>query len=289
MKRRALLAILASGVSGCISPGGPANNPATPDGAEEPPNFHGADEVIYPAFESDRVELTAAPYEAELPQSTIEFRATNNTNTAFETNYEGWRMHKLVDDEWWFLGVFEPLQVIDYLEPSDSQVWEVTINNVTLGTQAEQLAPSATSFTVAGLGSGVYTFSIDGAFREGNTSIAIATPFTLGGEDVDIVPTPNIETTREGDTIQVNETDSSGGQEYQIEATRRTSTENVSRLVPEWGLRQTGIRNTVPFLTDEIQNVVFSRSGPTVFDRDRIDGTTFTYKDSAVKFNLIKV
>lgn len=286
MKKRALLTLLASGVSGCISPGGPTNHPSTPEGAEEPPNFPEADEVIYPAFKSDRIEMTAAPYEAELPRSKIEFRVINNTGSVFETNYEGWRMHKLVDGEWWFLGVFEPLQVIDYLEPSDSQIWNVTINNDALGTRAEQLAPSATSFTVAGLGSGIHTFSIDGALEGDNTSIAVVTPFTLDGEDVDLVSTPNAETTRNGDTMQVNETGSSRGREHRIEATRRTSAENVPGLVPEWGLRQTGIRNTVPFLTDEIQRAVFSRAGLTVFARDRIDGTTFAYEDSAVEFDL---
>lgn len=289
MKRRALLTLLASGVSGCISPDGSANHPSTPEGAEEPPNFPEADEVTYPAFKSDRIKMTAAPYGAELPQSTIEFRATNKHTDLFETNFDWWRMHILVDGAWWYLGVFEPLDTLNYLKSSESHTWKVTIDNDALGTQAEQLAPSASSsFTVAGLGTGIYTFSIVGKFKEDDVRRAVVTPFTLRGEDVDIVPAKNIETTREGETIRVEETDTSNRQEYKIGAIRRAPAENVTPLVPEWGLRQPGIRNTVPFLTDEIRKAVFSRSLPTVFASDRIDGATFGYKDIAVDFNLVK-
>lgn len=289
MKRRSLLTLLAAGVSGCTSSGISADR-TTPDGAEEPPPFPAADDVIYPASNGGRIVMTATPYEAELPDSTIEFRVTNTHPNLFETNFHYWRLHKFVDGEWWYLGVFEPLDSLDHLLPLASQTWEITIDNDTLGTRNEQLSQSASSsFTLAGLGTGTYAFSIVGEFEGYGTSLAVVAPFRLGGETVDLVPGPNIETTRDGDTIRVTETRTSRDPEYRLEATRPASTGEVPRLVPEWGLRQAGIRNTVPFLGDGIQKAVFSRTKPTVFARNRVDEATFAYEGSAVEFTLSSV
>lgn len=287
MKRRSLLVLLAPGVTGCLSSDSARDEEQSiPDGAEEPPPFPDADEVIYPACDGGRIEMTATPQEAELPESTIEFQATNTHFNLFETNFEDWRMHTLVDGEWWFLGVFDSLDVLDHLAPTGSHSWEMTIDNDRLGTTAEQLAPSASpSFTVAGLGSGIYTFSIVGEFAGADTTSAIVTPFELGGEDVAIVPTSNVETTREGATVHVTETDDDGW-DHKIVATRRASTGEATRLTPEWGLRQPGIRNTVPFLSDGVRKVVYSRSRPLVHASDRTDGGTFAYEGRAVEFDL---
>lgn len=234
--------------------------------------------------------MNADPYEADPSDPAIEFRISNAHTNPFVTNYHYWRMHKHVDGEWWYLGVFEPHQTLDTLGPSESHTWEMTIDNDSLGTPDEQLAPSASSsFAVAGLGAGIYTFSVVGKFRRDDTTLAVVAPFELTGQDVDLVPASNVETTREGATIRVQETYTSRGREHRIKATRRAATENVPRLVPEWGLRQRGIRNTVPFLGDEIEKAVFSTTGPTVYARDRIDGATFAYGDFAVEFDLIEV
>lgn len=287
MERRSILALLASGASGCITHGSSVEQEQSiPEGAEEPPKFPEADEIIYPAFSGGRVEMTASPQESELPKADIEFRVTNSHPNVFETNFHDWRMHTLVGGEWWFLGVFAPFETIDNLKPTESHTWEVTVDNDVLGTPAEQLAPSArSSFTVAGLGTGVYTFSCVGEFHGNDTTIAVVTPFVLSGEDVDLAPAANVETTRNGDTLRVNETGSES-REHQIAATRRTPTGSATRLAPEWGLRQPGIRNTVPFLSGGIQKVVFSRSQPMVRDGKRIDGATFVYRDVGVEFNL---
>lgn len=287
MKRRPLLALLASGVTGCAAPDFAADQgESIPGGAEEPPEFPEADEVIYPASGEGRIEMTPSTEEAELPVTTIEFQATNTHWNLFETNFHDWRIHTLVDGEWWFLGVFAPFDTADTLWPGESHTWEVTIDNEALGTPAEELAPSArSSVTVTGLGSGIYSFSVVGEFHGDETNVAAVTPFVLGGEDVPLVPSPDVETTREGDTVLVTEM-ASNAREHRIEAIRRDSTRNTTRLPPEWGLREPGIRNTVPFLSDGVRNVVFSRSQPVVHDENRVEGTTFTYGNSAVAFDL---
>lgn len=231
--------------------------------------------------------MTADPSEADLPAPTIEFALSNRHVRPFVTNYEDWRLHEWVDGTWWFLGVFEPLGVEDVLWPYTTHRWTVTVDNELLGTLDERLAPSASpSFTLAGLGPGTYAFSAVGAFRGSETSLAAVTPFELGGERIEIVPSPDVETTREGETMLVSETDTSSGQAYRIEARLVDEAGLAPRLVPAWGLRQEGIRNTIPFLSERIRTAVYTTVGPPVYEMDRIDGTTFRYDGRFVTFDV---
>lgn len=300
MNRRALLATFATGVSGCLSNSGspatqpsrtdePTNTvPSPPPGAEHPPNFDDVDEVTYPASTGGRVTLTVEPADVELPDATVEFEAANTSSTTFRTNLYHWRLHKRVAGQWWDLGVYFPLHEPYSLEPQESHTYTVTIDNGQLDRLAQSLSPSATgSFTLVGVGAGRYAFSLVGRFENATSDRAFSTPFELTGESVEIRPEPGLETARDGDTVDVRRA-RDDKYDYEFRAEWRDGGDDAPPLVPEWGLRHDGVRNTVPFLSDEVRTVVYSSDNLLPPQRP-LDGETFAYDDAAVEFTLREI
>lgn len=306
MDRRLFMVTIPAAVSGCLSLDGSttATRPEPPEEANEPPAFADADEVHYPASAGGPIVVTAEPSKAELPGATIEFEATNVGRSRFETNLYDWQLYKYVDERWWFLGVFDPLQSSFALDEGETHAWEATIGNDRNYRRPTALSPSSkSSFTLGGVGSGLYAFSVVGTYGNGVSGIAAVTPFELVGEAVELQPTANLETSREGETVRV--TSPSGSGEYELTARRKSDTDEGAALVPEWGLRQEGIRNSVPYLIGDARRVVYEVDGhPPVFPMEEIDGTTvgirdyefgfiedttFAHEDFAVEFGLREV
>ena len=294
MDRRLFLTAIPTAVAGCLSVGESSTptQPEPPKDAREPPTFPDVNEVRYPASGGGSILVTVDPSTAELPGANITFEVANHGNDRFQTNFYHWRLHKYVEGRWWNLGVFEYMDELHYLNGGETHTWEAVVDNDQLDQLPEKLSPSAdSSFSLAGVGSGTYTFSIVGSFGSDNSRFAAVTPFQLEGENVSLTATPFVEVEQEGETMRVTYNDPSPdvGKEYELTARRRGSHDDALPLVPEWGLRQEGIRNTLPFFSQDIEKVVYTTLGhPPGYSIDVIDGSTFAYHAFIVEFELRK-
>ncbi len=294
MDRRLFLTAIPATVAGCLSVGESTTptQPKPPEGANEPPSFPDANEVRYPASGGGSILVTVDPSKPELPGANITFEVANHGNDQFTTNFYRWRLHKYVDGRWWNLGVFEYMDELHYLNGGETHTWEATVDNGQIDQLPEKLSPSAdSSFTLAGVGSGTYAFSVVGSFEGDGSRFAAATPFQLEGENVTLKPTPFVETEHEGETVRVTYNDPSPniGKEYELTARRRESHDEALTLVPEWGLRQEGIRNTLPLFSQDVEKVVYTTTGhPPGYAMDIIDGSIFDYRDYTIEFKLRK-
>lgn len=270
--------------------GPPGTQPDPPPAAKEAPEFSNVDEVDYPASSGTPVTITVDPSIVNLPDASITVEATNHRGRTFLTSFYQLRLHKYVAGKWWYLGPFEALDQESSLGGGESHMWELTVVNRGIERHPKELSPSSDStFTLRGIGEGLYAFSIQGRYGRGGPKRAFVTPFEVSGETVKIVPMAEVEANHQGDRITVKEVDPLPGIKHEVTARRRKVGDDTVALVPEWGLRQDGIRNTAPFFSNGVQTVVYTKFGAPVYPGIEIDGRTFEYRGYSIEYELREV
>lgn len=211
LRRRGLLSAVAAGATvtaGCIDGFAGRNDreTSTPAGVEAVgcPDYErrNPERVVCSVDPpEDALVFEPDPETADLPRAEIACRLENELDERFETNFYDWNLHKYDGEAWQFLGPYLTPQPLHYLEPGDTHVRRLVVDNSDL----ERVDPPETEDRAGeyvsarhGLGPGVYALSISSS-SEGPATV-YAAAFELRGEPVPLVPPATVESEhREGD------------------------------------------------------------------------------------------
>lgn len=234
--------------------------------------FHEADRTT-PAFvrpTSERAEL----------DTQIGFEMINNTHEQLQCGH--WDLYKLVDGEWFHVAPTGHTDDCRILVPGGREQWGLRAFNG----QAVSCSTgdcNCDGLTQGYLGGGEYAVVV-GYGHATNESGAL---IELVGDSVTVIPTEDVSTARDGDTVTVT-TDRHGDGKRPADATfsltradsagERIIAEQVmtrGRFAPSDG----GLRNALPFLTDEVNRIVVET------DERAVDGV-LGYDSSSRRFRF---
>lgn len=165
--------------------------------------------VCYPEQTGAPLALTPAADTLALPTAETTFTLANDTDYEFRTNFHDWKLHKRVDDEWYFVTprlIPAPLHV---LPGGETHEWTVTIDN----TRKPSTGPADDeAITIASLGGGEYAFSVTGYFRfdDHEHRIGLGARFALDGPQIELTKPADTTGTRDGNTVVVTRDDADG-------------------------------------------------------------------------------
>jgi hypothetical protein len=291
MRRRALLALGALGLAGCVDgpagsdsptdspPDSPTQSPTEPPTqtpAGTPPDIgvqpaesdcpaasDAVRVVCEPEADPDSVPLalTADTRSATLP-ATLTFTLTNESDATFSTNFYDWSLWKRVDGEWFHIVPDAIQQPLMHLEPSDSHEWDFTAEH------EQPLGPNRRYYswersgTVGGLGGGEYAFTTDGWFREGSYDATTTFGVLLSFDAPALVLEPTARVTghsRDGDTVTVRGegSDSENTRRAELALTRVAEGEGTDPrvVIPEQAVYDYRLRNTLPYFESGVETV----------------------------------
>jgi len=219
------------------------------DGARSVRWYHDADRTT-PAFlepESEELALDGA----------VGFEMVNNSHETLRCGH--WDLYKLVDDEWYHVAPQGHLSDCRGLFPGRRLSWTLrAFNGEAVHCGCEEFGRDG--LTRGYLGGGTYAVVV-GYGHEADTSGAL---LAVTGDPVTIVPTGNVTTERDGDTVTVT-TGSYGDGEHPPDASfTLTRVDSASeRVLPEqvmasgnFGSPGNGLRNALAAMTADIHRVI---------------------------------
>lgn len=184
--------------------------------------------------------------------------------------------------------MYQPLEGMRTLSPGESHEWSLSVDNESLGSDAESIYPSSNrDVDVTGLGSGRYAFSVAGEWRVDSEwrPVGVVATFDAGGATVDVEPAPDLTKEEDGSVLSVTDSEEFVGREYEIRAA--VADDGGVPLVPEWALRLEGVRNTVPFLGGEFDEVEYRTDDAVAFAPEET-GRSYEYGETAVEFEVLQ-
>lgn len=180
----------------------------------------------------------------ELPAG-IEFELVNNSDEQLTGGGGSWDLHKYVDGEWFVLASRWRTQELLLHPAGGRRTWSF------LGFGGA--APDGVEGAVEDyLGGGTYAFRA--RFSRG-TEETYAAAFDLSGPEVDVVPSEDVETDRDGSRVTVT-SPRHGGERPAIVVVERVERAD-DRIVPEqaMGDREYALRNVLPFFESGVDVV----------------------------------
>ncbi|WP_435344816.1 hypothetical protein [Haloarchaeobius sp. HRN-SO-5] len=199
------------------------------------------------ADESTRAYVRPSTERGTLPEQ-VRFTFVNKSREATRCGH--WNLYKLVDDSWYHVGPFTHTTDCRIAVPGEAVTW--TLNAY----PGEALPTSGGAYDVGYLGGGRYA-AVAGY---GHDSVRSAALVELTGDAVELVPTEGVTSSRSGTTVTVTSPRYEDG-ERPPSATltlTRTDADPERTLVREQVMRRRfrGLRNTLPFLDDDVEAVV---------------------------------
>jgi hypothetical protein len=294
MRRRALLGTLASiAVAGCTGRTVPNDSPtddptsSTPAPSTDQPTTNSKSDPAYPStlgvpaeqadcppFDDDTERVVCYPEHADASLSLapssdavdlpadVTFTLANNTDTAFGTNFYGWSLWKREDSQWFHIAPHVTPDPLHVVLSGESHEWHVTMTNAE---NADAGASGQQDITLAGLGGGEYAFATDGWFEgdDHEDKIGLGARFDLRGDPVELTPTEDASTTRDGDTVVVTtDAESTERAAFVVEREGVPPDQPLRHRITEQLLRPglpaddpNVFRNTIPFFEDGVSTV----------------------------------
>lgn len=204
--------------------------------------FHDADETT-PSF------LRPGTERADLPTE-VEFTFVNHTKSALGCG--GWNLYKFHDGEWFHLAPRFHLAICRRLAPGATESW-------TLRAFHGEAIPCDDGLSAGFLGGGRYAVTVGYGHRTGLSGALV----DLDGPPVDVTPTADVTSTREGETVTVTSSKWDDGQEppnarLVVEDTGGDAVGAATEFIPEQVMRphNRGLRNTLAFFEEGVRKVV---------------------------------
>jgi hypothetical protein len=234
--------------------------------------YHTADESAgaYLRPETERAELPAG----------ITFQFVNHTREELGCGH--WYVYKLHEGEWYDLGPYVRTAECRMVPPAGTKSW--TLHAYRGGGSLPPENGRAYPF----LGGGRYAVSV-GYGDESSSSTAMV---ELVGDPIEIVPADSVESERDGSAVTVTGPEWEGGDGERDATVTVTRADTADRtLIHEQVMRPRyrGLRNTIPFFEEGIDEVVLRSNerityGLTGYDDDsnrvRIDGQAYEITSS---------
>ncbi|WP_123536880.1 hypothetical protein [Halosimplex salinum] len=202
--------------------------------------FHDADETASTYLHPDR-ERDSLPAQ-------VTFTFVNKSRSATECGH--WNLYKLAGDQWFHVGPYMHTADCRSLAPGQTKSW--TLN--AYGTEALPAIGHGDGASFGFLGGGAYAVVV-GYGAQADQSAALV---ELVGDDVSIEPTDDVTSERTGATVTVTSPRRERTETTSPATLTLTSADDADRtLVPEQVMqrRYRGLRNTVAFLTDDVETV----------------------------------
>jgi hypothetical protein len=216
--------------------------PTLAEGEDESPVawYHDADETT-PSFVRPSTE------QADLPAG-VTFRFINRSRETLGCGH--WTLYKLTDGEWFSLGPLFRLSICYQVDPGDTDAWHLDLFNGD-GIEGNSYGDEQTFDFIGG---GTYAAVVGFGHETGRSGALVE----LEGDQVDIQPTADAEAERDGSTVTVTTPRwrDEESESVRLRLTRADSAEKT--LVAEQVMlrRYLGLRNTLPYLDDDVDEVV---------------------------------
>ncbi|MFC7070293.1 hypothetical protein [Halobaculum lipolyticum] len=313
MFRRALLASIAAGTTGCLAPA--SDDRRTTAGGTEDPAGTGTSSLApgetterptdYPelgapaadaggppfddtvarvvwwgeAEPTDPVRLVADPRSGSLPAAKFRFSLVNDSDRRFGYNPYDWGLWKRVDGSWFYVAPRIVPQPLSYLAPGETKTWTLAVGDgEASSTDIDTLGDAITTDR---LGGGTYAFETDGWFEDQHytESTALAVRFALSGDAV----TPTLddsvtERTRNGSTVTIR-TDVSSTERTRpcVLVVERVDGPTAERRIAEQVVRDPLLRKTLPAFETGVDRVRLVEPNGAVPPFGVSDPRTFRY------------
>jgi hypothetical protein len=207
---------------------------------------------------------------ATLPEG-IRFTFVNASRETTQCGH--WTLYKLVDDEWFYIAPYARTADCRVLSPGETKPW------VLYAYPGEAIPTYGREETVGYLGGGRYGVVAGYGHATPNSGALVE----LVGPPVDILPTEDVDATRDGASVIVT-TPTYGDDEQPADASlvvTRSDADAETRLVPEQVMRRRyrGLRNTLAFFDADTDRVTL-RTDQHVVDR------TVGYDSDSLTFRL---
>lgn len=211
--------------------------------------------VCYPGSDAP-LSMTPSADAVSLPNASLSFTLANETDATFEANFYGWRLHKRVEEEWYYIAPGMWPEPLHRLPAGESHAWNVTVDNADLGSEIRD--PSSTQdLTLRGLGGGTYSFGTAGWFpgQHYTNKTAIVAQFTLDGDPISLSRTDSVERVeRDGDTVVIRMPDRDTTETVTVTRVEE-SPEESERLITEQIVRHTPLRNALASFEEGVETV----------------------------------
>jgi hypothetical protein len=214
-----------------------------------------------------------------LPES-VRFTFVNASRGVTECGH--WNLFKLVDGEWFHVAPYSHTLGCRRVRPGGEKQW------VLYAYPGEALPTYGRAETVGFLGGGRYGVVVG----YGHATPQSGALVDLVGPPVDILPTEDVTTTRDGATVTVT-TPAYGDDDHPPDArlvVTRSDADPETRLIPEQVMRSRyrGLRNTLAFVDSEVERVVLRTDRHVV---DRVvghDADSLTVRVSGIVYEAVR-
>lgn len=159
--------------------------------------------VCYPEHADAALSLTPAPDTVDLPAGETTFTLANDTDHEYRVNFYNWTLSKHTEEGWFRIAPQFYPEPLHMLGPGGTHEWTLAVDNSQEPTGG---AAAMEDITLSGLGGGEYAFTLGGWFPVGEEEmfrVAAGARFTLDGDPVELTPTDDLETSRNGSTVTV--------------------------------------------------------------------------------------
>ncbi|SDR14693.1 hypothetical protein [Natronobacterium texcoconense] len=255
LSRRKLLALATGGAIGGGVVASATDGPDRPDALEVDCPDYGEDVTTTACNDHQRIGVTLEPSTTTLSApGTLTFTLRNRTHRQFKTNWYGWKLHKLVDGDWFYLGPRVVQLPLHPVLPGGTMDWTLSVQPNSDGSDDHDSDEILRQY----LGSGTYAFGIDGWPSDGSSDAktALIETFELEAPDLSLDPPRAVETvewdeSKDGEVL-VARTDRAieGDRPMAYELEVVDSAESTERVILEQVLRDDQFR-TVVSLADE--------------------------------------
>lgn len=221
----------------------------------------------------------------------VSFELVNHRRETLVGRDDRWQLYRLVDEAWYPLTWRTPVEFTDPLLPGERASWTLWIahdgdvpmerDRWTRQFGHEGDVPTADGTVFPFLGGGTYAFA---SFYEDG----FATAFELVAPTLELEPTPDVRSERDGDAVVVTHPDWSGnGHVFEL---RESDATPALTLVTEQVYRDPALRNALAFAGEapvvRYRTPTLAASGP--FDWSREDAT-FSYAGESYEMALVSV
>jgi len=161
--------------------------------------------VCYPEHADAALSLTPDPETVELPAGETTLTLANDTDHDYHVNFYGWALSKRTPRGWFRIAPLATLTPLHTLPAGETHEWTLVVDN---GEEPAGGIAAKADIDIAGLGGGEYAFTVEGCFPVGGGEddpfpVAAGARFDLGGDPVELTPTGDLDTSRDGSTVTV--------------------------------------------------------------------------------------
>jgi hypothetical protein len=196
------------------------------------------------------------------PPARIEFALTNHSRERLSGNPYFWRLWKLVDGQWFHVAPWGWPQPLTRIPPGGEERWSLAAFH-------EHAIDLSEGHSVGYLGGGRYAFEV-GIARDDRTHAA---RFDLDAPPAALEPTDGIDVTRDSARVRVR-WPRRGNEDLRATLTLTRTDDAATRLLTEQLMqpRNAALRNTLSFVTEDVDAVELVTDRNTVSRAARTDG-----------------